>query len=203
MKHGSSGSTSHLAMNAFYRSLLIAACLNGAGCSALSDFSGYEFSGPDHDGGMDRDDSGAGHGGSGEGGESGEGSSGEGGESGEGSSGEGGESGEGSSGEGGESGTNSGGSGGESGDGGDGGDAAVDPECTEDTVGDDCEETEMCVNEMCVPIRIPSGVLQSAGGGDISSASYLMRISIGAPQPMGRVSSTNFIVTVGPAAGRP
>ena len=181
MKHGSSGSTSHLAMNAFYRSLLIAACLNGAGCSALSDFSGYEFSGPDHDGGMDRDDSGAGHGGSGEGGESGEGSSGEGGESG----------------------TNSGGSGGESGDGGDGGDAAVDPECTEDTVGDDCEETEMCVNEMCVPIRIPSGVLQSAGGGDISSASYLMRISIGAPQPMGRVSSTNFIVTVGPAAGRP
>jgi hypothetical protein len=180
-------------MNAFHRSLLIAACLFGAGCSALSDFGGYEFNGPETDGGMGRDDGGSGEGSAGEGGDSGEGGAGAGGDSG-GGAGAGGESGEGGAGAGGDSGE---------GGGGDGGDAAVEPECTAATESDDCEATELCVNEMCVPIRIPSGVLQSAGGGDTSSTNYSMRVSAGVPQPMGRVSSTNFIVTVGPGAGRP
>ena len=153
-------------MSFLHRSLLIAACLCGLGCSALSDFDGYEFSEPEEEDDTDRD------GGGGEGGNAGE-------------------SGEGGAGESGE-----GGSGGDSGASGTG----TPPECTEPS---DCEDDETCVSEMCVPIRIPSGVLQTAGGGDVASTNYTLRVTIGAPQPMGRASSTNFIVTVGPGAGRP
>jgi hypothetical protein len=194
-------------MNALLRSLLIAACLCGAGCSALSDFSGYGFNEPDDDGGTDEDPT------AGEGGSSGQGGDGDGdgdGDSGQGGtggmSGDGDGDGDGDSGEGGASGTGGDGDGdgdgdsGEGGMGGQGGDSGVEPACTDD---DDCEDNEMCSNEMCVPVRIPSGVLQSAGGGDVASTNYKMRISIGVPQPMGRASSTNFIITVGPGAGRP
>jgi len=193
-------------MRFFHRSLLFAACLCGLSCSALSDFDGYEFNEPRADGGHDRDGGGGESGGAGESGEGGAGAGGEAGESGQGgrdggdtggSGGSGGDSGSGGSG--GDSGQ--GGSGGETGgSGGQGGDSGIEPECTEAS---DCEDNETCVNEMCVPIRIPSGVLQTAGGGDITSTNYTLRVSIGAPQPMGRASSSNFIVTVGPGAGRP
>jgi hypothetical protein len=44
---------------------------------------------------------------------------------------------------------------------------------------------------------------QSSGGGAASSASFHGRFSIGAPQPMGEVSSSTQRVTIGPSAVRP
>lgn len=49
----------------------------------------------------------------------------------------------------------------------------------------------------------PVGVFQSSGGGTASSAGYRMRVSFGAPQPMGTASGPSKTVTTGPgAAGR-
>ncbi len=42
------------------------------------------------------------------------------------------------------------------------------------------------------------GVMSTSGGGAASSTSHRLRLSIGAPQPMGRATSTSFAVNLGP-----
>jgi hypothetical protein len=63
-----------------------------------------------------------------------------------------------------------------------------------------------CESGHCVfipPPRIPSGIFQSNGGGQTSSAEHVLRLSVGTPQPMGITSSGEHQLTVGPGAGRP
>ena len=46
----------------------------------------------------------------------------------------------------------------------------------------------------------PAGAAITSGGGVTASAGHRLRVRIGAPQPMGRTSSTNHRLTVGPGA---
>jgi hypothetical protein len=177
------------------------ACLGALGCSALSDFDGYEFSAAEDEdsgqapgagtGSMDDPDGGAAGraGGSGSSG-AGMGSAGDDGGAGSGEAGSGGD--DGGAGSGGSSGSGGAGSGGTGG-------TPPEPECTLD---DDCDADETCVNEMCVPVRLPSGTSHTAGGGTVTSTGYTLRVSVGVPAPMGRMTSTNYVITLGPAAGR-
>jgi hypothetical protein len=45
-----------------------------------------------------------------------------------------------------------------------------------------------------------TSVFQSSGGGETSSASYRLRLSVGAPQPIGNAESATRMVVTGPAA---
>ena len=44
---------------------------------------------------------------------------------------------------------------------------------------------------------------QTSGGGESFSPGFRLRLSVGAPQPMGTASNTNNRVITGPAAARP
>lgn len=50
------------------------------------------------------------------------------------------------------------------------------------------------------PRQVTEGVFQSAGGGAASSSSYRMRVSFGAPQPMGVAEGASKRLRAGPAA---
>jgi hypothetical protein len=50
------------------------------------------------------------------------------------------------------------------------------------------------------PTRIPIGIIQSAGGAVIFTSDYQLRISIGAPQPMGRRNDGVWDLVVGPGS---
>ena len=81
-------------------------------------------------------------------------------------------------------------------------DTSVGPECT---TAPDCGDVLAldCINNACVPRRVASGVWMSGGGGLVQTPTAKLRVSIGAPVPMGKASSATFRVTVGPGAGRP
>jgi hypothetical protein len=88
--------------------------------------------------------------------------------------------------------------------GGSGGASGADstPTCQRDS---DCADAQTfhCVNQHCALRRVPSAVWPSAGGGISQSAKFVVRVSAGAPQPMGISKSANYTITVGPGAGRP
>jgi hypothetical protein len=69
----------------------------------------------------------------------------------------------------------------------------------------DCmsDKTFQCVNAQCVLRRLPSSVWLSGGGGITRSAQFVLRVSAGAPQPLGVTKSGGYTVTVGAGAGRP
>jgi hypothetical protein len=69
----------------------------------------------------------------------------------------------------------------------------------------DCEDAKayQCVRQLCALRRLPSGVWTSGGGGLTQSAKFVVRVSVGAPQPLGVVKSKAYSVTVGAGAGRP
>ena len=46
----------------------------------------------------------------------------------------------------------------------------------------------------------PNSVQQTVGGGTCTSADYKLTVSIGMPQPMGKASSENHLIRVGPNA---
>jgi hypothetical protein len=48
------------------------------------------------------------------------------------------------------------------------------------------------------PGKPAQGIFQTAGGGTASSATYKVRLSIGAPQPMGAATSQYHALRVGP-----
>jgi hypothetical protein len=75
------------------------------------------------------------------------------------------------------------------------------PDCTVDS---DCGDVRVydCVEEVCATRRLPQGVWISGGGGLTVSNAYEMRISIGAPAPLGKMVSSNYEITVGAGAGR-
>jgi hypothetical protein len=51
-----------------------------------------------------------------------------------------------------------------------------------------------------LPAARPAGAAITSGGGVVSSTGHRLRVRIGAPQPMGRTSSTNHRLTMGPGA---
>ncbi len=48
------------------------------------------------------------------------------------------------------------------------------------------------------PVRRPTGIIQTSGGALLMSSSYRLRITIGAPQPMGSGSDATHHLVVGP-----
>ena len=88
--------------------------------------------------------------------------------------------------------------------GGGGQDAGVDAgmPCVKDA---DCLDARayQCTNMQCVLRRLPSSVWSSGGGGITQSGNFVLRVSVGAPQPLGTTKSNAFTVTVGAGAGRP
>jgi len=73
------------------------------------------------------------------------------------------------------------------------------PECDDDHP---CDPGYDCVDDFCVPERKPSTVVFVSAGGTVTSTNFVVRVSAGMPQPMGKTSSAKYSVTVGPAAGR-
>jgi hypothetical protein len=55
--------------------------------------------------------------------------------------------------------------------------------------------------DVVVPTQ-PSSIVQTAGGGRTASANYQIEVRMGAPQPAGSVSSSNFNARVGPASAQ-
>jgi hypothetical protein len=87
------------------------------------------------------------------------------------------------------------------------GDAAADG----GTIGLTCDTDEECgdivtfhcVLRHCLLRRGASSVWFSGGGGVSQSHGFLMRVSIGAPSPLGVSASKHYSITVGAGAGRP
>jgi hypothetical protein len=46
----------------------------------------------------------------------------------------------------------------------------------------------------------PTSVFQSSGGGTAESPSFRLRLSVGAPQPIGQAESATQMVVTGPSA---
>ena len=69
----------------------------------------------------------------------------------------------------------------------------------------DCgdERSYQCLDAHCVLRRLPSGVWVSGGGGISQSANFVVRVSAGAPQPLGVIKSASYTITLGAGAGRP
>lgn len=51
-----------------------------------------------------------------------------------------------------------------------------------------------------IPTAAGTSVFQSSGGGETSSPSYRLRLSVGGPQPIGEAESATRMVVTGPAA---
>lgn len=49
-------------------------------------------------------------------------------------------------------------------------------------------------------VTVVPGIMQTAGGGTISSPSHKGKIFIGAPSPMGKVESSTHVVKLGPGS---
>jgi hypothetical protein len=48
--------------------------------------------------------------------------------------------------------------------------------------------------------RIPTGVVMTSGGAVITTSNYQLRVSVGAPEPVGQASSSSTRLRVGPQA---
>ncbi len=75
--------------------------------------------------------------------------------------------------------------------------------CVECRAAQDCDRAHLCIENRCVPDRKPSTVWMSAGGGLSTAAGYKLRVSVGAPEPMGFASGTGYRVTIGPGLRKP
>ncbi len=62
-----------------------------------------------------------------------------------------------------------------------------------------CRADELCVSQRCVPDRKPSRIWMSAGGGVLTGTGYKLRVGLGTPEPMGRLSATGYKLSIGPA----
>lgn len=75
------------------------------------------------------------------------------------------------------------------------------PECTSS---EDCETGFECRSGECAfvpPERVPTSIVQTAGGHLMRGTSGLrLRLRIGAPSPMGRMSGDEYRLTLGPFA---
>jgi hypothetical protein len=155
----------------------LALLLFGSGCSAISDFGGYEKASEENP------DAG--------------------GEAGEGAKEDGGGAGAAGDGAGGTGGPGDGGAAGAAGDGGEG-DGQIGSRCTRD---DDCAEGLACRGGVCAEPEPPGAVVRtgqfiSSGGGTTSSRGYTITITIGVPQSAGASSSENYTIHLGPRAGQ-
>jgi hypothetical protein len=68
-----------------------------------------------------------------------------------------------------------------------------------------CGGAYECSSGTCVPFvppdRLPSSVVSTSGGGTTRSSNYVLRLSIGTPQPMGNAKSSAYSLSAGPGAG--
>lgn len=79
---------------------------------------------------------------------------------------------------------------------GDGADCATDA---------DCESGLTCDSGDCrfvPPARIPSAIVQTAGGGHMTGGGHSLRLRVGAPAPMGKMAGGGNTLTLGPLSGR-
>ena len=56
--------------------------------------------------------------------------------------------------------------------------------------------------DAAVPTSTLTGIDPTAGSGEATSASYLIRLNVSSPEPIGTTSSTNYSVSFGPRAPR-
>lgn len=90
-----------------------------------------------------------------------------------------------------------------------GGSADPDADITQCRLPSDCGDPLLadCIEGACIskppPDRAPSSVVITAGGGTAATSAHRVRVSVGAPVPMGTASTSKYRVTLGPEAGRP
>jgi hypothetical protein len=71
--------------------------------------------------------------------------------------------------------------------------------CVQCRAAAECRVDELCVANRCVPDRKPSRIWLSAGGGVVSGTGFKLRVGFGTPEPMGRMSTSGYKLSIGPA----
>ena len=68
----------------------------------------------------------------------------------------------------------------------------------------DCAEALVCQSQECVfvpPERAPTTIVQTSGGGLLTSPGMRLQLRVGAPSPAGRMGGAGHHLTLGPIAG--